>query len=80
MKTTIINVDILKHERKGAIFLKQFFYFFSEPVQKGRKAQKQSFKDVPGTMRSRNFKQTNKQKISKSTSRTKYLEQNGGIQ
>ena len=39
-------MDILKHEGKGAIFLRQFFYFFLKTVQKGRKAQKQSFKDV----------------------------------
>ena len=80
MKTTIINADILKHERKGAIFLKQFFYFFSEPVQKGRKAQKQSFKDFreQGVLEISN-KQTNK-KLASLQSRTKYLEQNGGIQ
>ena len=56
MKTTIIDRDILKHEGKGVIFLRQFFRFFSKTVQKGRKTQKQSFKDVLRTRRSINFK------------------------
>ena len=55
MKTTMIDADILKYEGKGAIFLRRFFEIFSKTVQKGRKAQKQSFKDVLGTKRSRVF-------------------------
>ena len=52
----MIDADILKYEGKGAIFLRRFFEIFSKTVQKGRKAQKQSFKDVLGTRRSRNKK------------------------
>ena len=46
MKTTIIDADILKHEVKGTNLLRQCFSIFSKTVQKGRKTQKRSFKDV----------------------------------
>ena len=39
MKTTIIDADILKHEGKGAIFLRRFFYFFKKK-QQGTKGEK----------------------------------------
>ena len=38
MKTTIIDADILKHEGKGAIFLRRFFYFLKK--KQGRKGEK----------------------------------------
>ena len=62
MKTTTIYGDILKHEGKSAIFPRQFSYFFSKTMQKGRKAQKQSYKVVLGAKRSRNFRKK-KEKI-----------------
>ena len=32
LKTTIIDADILKHEGKGAIFLRQFLMFWEQGV------------------------------------------------
>ena len=62
LKMTTIDADILKHESKGEIFLRQFFQIFPKTVQKGGKAQKQPFKDVLGTRSSRKFKKQKKQK------------------
>ena len=42
--------------------MRQFFSIFSKTVQKGRKAQKQSFQDLLGTRRSRNFKKKEKKR------------------
>ena len=66
LKTIITDADILKHERKGAIFLTQFFQIFSKTVQKGRKAQKQLFEDILGTKNKKKKIKKNEKKIRKS--------------
>ena len=70
MKAAITDAVILKHESKSAIFLREFFKFFSKTEQKGRKAQKHSFKDILGEQGvleiSKKKKRKKRKKISKS--------------